>query len=255
MSGSCIQLRSPLASDSFPQRGLEPNGRFQSTRELIAADCLRFNAYLEKHPQTLYRLYTSDGGRAPDYAFLDALPALRELWLEAKAGDLIDLTPLRQLPPALRVLTLDTVMAYSDPKLDRPKTNIDALARLERLEELTLCGRLRDLGFLAGLARLEKLSLWRTKLNTLNGIEHCRSLKELKLVSSGAKSLGPIGELAALERLELERHSIDRHLAMKRSPSGCSGRRCAEAPGLQKLRTKQAPPPTMRTLRTVPPMP
>ncbi|WP_440224657.1 hypothetical protein ACQQ2N_05375 [Dokdonella sp. MW10] len=218
MFTNAFQLKSPLKEGTF-DRDLSAFERLQSTRALDAADCARLDAYLERHPETPYRLYTEVPGKPVDYAFLALLPALRHLWIEADAGDLVDLSPLRVLPEGLVSLGLDTVQFGSDPKRDRPKTGTAALGHLRHLGQLSVCGRLRDLAFLADLGRLEALSLWRNRLATLAGIEVCGALRSLDLRSAGPRDLAPIAALTSLRMLSIDHHpgitSIEPLLALR----------------------------------------
>lgn len=205
-SAELLDLTSPLPPD-IETRDLGRYGRLQCNAPLPFADAQRLDAALMRHPDTLLRLYPRTGRKHPDPAFLAALPALRCLWIEANAGDLVDLAPLSALPVALCELTLDTLAQGSDAGRDRPKRGLEALARLQALERLCLCGRLADLGFLRALTGLRQLSLWRTQLKSLAGIETCAALESLELHACGARDLAPLAALTRLASLEIESRS------------------------------------------------
>jgi len=178
--------------------------RLQCSISLDEATCRRVDAFLRERPEELLRVYKRHGSDWNfDLAFLQHLPSLRRLWINADAGDLNDLAALDALPDGLVELTLDTVAQGSDKTRDKPKQNTAILHRLHALESLNICGALRDLDVLAGLPNLRSLHLWRCKLRDLRGIEHVAGLRHLELRASGARDLAPLRSLAALESLKI----------------------------------------------------
>jgi|GEM_PF-6742388 len=204
-AGSCRQLYSPLTSVQLT-KSVEDYERLQVDGELTQADCAVLDGFLAAHPTKLFRVYHRHDEPLYDLAFLRWLPALRELWLEVGAGELNDLVPLAQLPSGIRSLTLDTLAKFSKPAADKPKRELAFLARLQALDALCLCTRLKDLRFLAQVAPLRRFSLWRCGLKELEGIDVQSGIEELELVASGAKDLAPLRALSRLRCLTLQDH-------------------------------------------------
>jgi len=86
---------------------------------------------------------------------------------------------------------------------DRAKEHPEVLARLRKLTTLSLCGKLREPGFLAPLRKLRGLTLARTGLGGLAGIEALSGLRHLRLLACGAADLQPLAALDGLESLEI----------------------------------------------------
>lgn len=193
-----VEITSP-ASLADLEASLD-GGRLQCSHALSVNDCAVVDAFLARHPRQCLRIH---GGAVRDLGFLAHLPSLRDAWIDADAGDLPDLDALGHLPNELEALVLDTLARFSDPKLDKPKTGTQQLTRFKEMRTLTLCSRLRDLGFLAGLPSLAWLALWRNGLKDLGGIEACGGLADLVLRASGAKSVAPLRALARLRSLEI----------------------------------------------------
>ncbi|MBL8515644.1 MAG: hypothetical protein JNM76_01640 [Betaproteobacteria bacterium] len=202
-AGGVIELKSPV-SQAAMRGSLVESGRLQCSRPLSDADCNQLDAFLQAHPGMFLRIYRApDSNHEFDFSQLAKVPALRNLWIDANAGDLNDLGPLEHLPRELKSLTLDTLAAYSDKTKDKAKQNAAVLSRLHALEELTVCGRLKALDFLASLPSLKRLQLWRCKLPSLTGIESMTGLQHLTLRATGAKDLDPVRGAADLKSLEI----------------------------------------------------
>ncbi len=178
--------------------------RLQCSRTLGVAACAALDAFLHARPDSLLRVYKARGSAwSFDPSFLARLPSLRRLWIDADAGDLVDLAALDAVPAAIEELTLDTLAVGSSKGKDKPKQSVESLRRFASLRTLAICGALRDLGFLAGFAQLRTLVLWRCKLRSLAGLEHAHGLADLQLHASGAKDLSPLAELVSLRSLEV----------------------------------------------------
>jgi len=196
------ELTSPL-DHALPQGELGTHGRLQTCRALLSEECQRLDDFLLHQPDAQLRVYPPEGTTSIDLGFLRELPALRNLWLEANAGELIDLAVLAGLTDRLRTFTLDTLAPGSDPKRDRPKRSTEVLESLQALETLSVCGRLQDLRFLGQLHALETLSLWRSTLGSLAGLESCARMRKLELRATGVKALDQIEALADLAFLDV----------------------------------------------------
>ncbi len=203
MAKDQIELTSPVLPTSL-NGALAPDGRLQCAGTLTEADCAQIEAFLLRQPDAMLRVYKKyQSSWRFDIGFLANLPSLRHVWIEADAGDLNDWATLAALPPKLRSLTLDCVSAHSDKTKDRPKRNTQTLERLVSLNTLSLCGQLRDLGFLEPLTGLRHLELWRCKLKSLAGLEAIAHLEHLRLHASGAKDIAPLTALGHLSTLEI----------------------------------------------------
>ncbi|WP_374602860.1 hypothetical protein [Arenimonas sp.] len=179
------------------------SGNVQCARSLNDEECLLLDDYLARQPDAWLRVFKKvDSSWDFDLGFLARLPSLRHLDIDADAGDLNDLSPLGLVTDRLRSLSLDTVSAFSDKKLDRVKDNVQVLGRFGQLEKLQVCGQIRDLGFLSSVKRIRTLSLWRTKLKSLEGIQAAANLETLTINWNGSLSLEPIGQLQALKAME-----------------------------------------------------
>ncbi|HEY9144369.1 MAG TPA: hypothetical protein VIM90_10080 [Arenimonas sp.] len=180
------------------------SGSVQCARSLSDEECSLLDAYLARQPDAYLRVFKTIGSRWDfDLGFLARLPSLRHLDIDANAGDLNDLSPLEFATDQLCSLSLDTVSAFSDKKLDRAKENVHVLGRFRQLDKLQICGQIPDLGFLFSVNKLRTLSLWRTKLKSLEGIQAAADLDTLTINWNGSLSLEPVGQLQALKALEL----------------------------------------------------
>ena len=215
-SGDPVVELKPPVSERKLLPSLKEGGRLQCGSPLREADCRVVDAFLGRHPAVCLRAML-DGGA--DLSFLRHVPSLRDAWVSAMPGTLNDLAPLQHLSAGLRALVLDTLEVGGDKARDQPKANAQELARFAALAELCVCGALKDLGFLTGLAQLQRLRLWRNKLKSLAGIEALRGLLHLELKSSGARDLGPVGELGELRSLDVwDQRGIEGLEALARLP-------------------------------------
>jgi hypothetical protein len=179
-------------------------GSVQSSGPLGEKAALALEPYLASHPKAWLRLY-EQRGNSPDSDLrpLSLLPSLRHLDIDAQPGYLNDLAPLEYVTANLRSLSLDTLAPGGDNKLDKPKVNTDVLRRFEHLGSLEICGRIADLGLIPHGSKIDELSLWRTKLRSLDGIQNASLLKSLTVKWAGPISLSPIVQCAGLRVLEL----------------------------------------------------
>lgn len=198
-----VTLHHPVLAGEL-EPSLSPGGWLQCSESLEEIDCSVVNAFLKKNPAQALRIYKKpDTDWDFDLQFIADLPALRHLWLVADAGDLNDLSVLRRLPQEMKSLILDTVARFSDKNRDKAKTHVEVLSRLSELVDLTVCGQLTNIAFLAPMTALRTLALWRNKLKSLAGIGSVLGLEHLVLKSPGAKSVGPVGDLKCLKSLEV----------------------------------------------------
>ena len=198
-----VTLSHPVLAREL-EPSLAPGGWLNCSESLSEVDCGVVNAFLETNPDQTLRIYKQqDTAWDFNLQFIASLPALRHLWLVADAGDLNNLEVLRGLPQELKSLILDTVARYSDKALDKPKTHVEVLSCLRELEDLTVCGKLTDVDFLASMTALRTLALWRNKLKSLCGIGSAPGLEHLVLKSPGPRSVGPLSHLQRLKSLEV----------------------------------------------------
>lgn len=180
------------------------SGSIQCAQSLNEEECAVLDSYLALNPKAYLRIFkTIDSCWDFDLSFLSRLPSLRHLDIDANAGDLNDLAPLEFVTDKLCSLSLDTVNAFSDKKLDKAKNNVHVLGRFKQLENLQICGQLPNLGFIPNENRIRTLSLWRTKLKSLEGIQTAAALNTLTIHWNGSLSLEPIGRLQKLEAFEV----------------------------------------------------
>ncbi len=139
----------------------------------------------------------------PSAAAPDSMSHLPELGdavtvLEISTGENapVDLSALEGLP-SLKRLRIKLGDRYSF----HSRGGLEVLSRLTGLVELEISNaRLSSLRFLAPLAGLEKLSLWRGTIESLDDIGEHPSLRELDLSAVGESA--PLASLAALSGLE-----------------------------------------------------
>ena len=98
---------------------------------------------------------------------------------------------------------MDTLSPSSDKKLDKAKSNVHVLGRFKALKDLQICGHIGDLGFISSVGSIRALSLWRTRLKSLQGIQAAANLEKLTINWNGSLSLEPTSQLRALKALEI----------------------------------------------------
>ncbi len=162
----------------------------QFASPLDERDYVKLSRFVAEYPSVNFRAYGHVG--FSDLEFLRHFPFVRNF--QANLWSLDNWDGLRHLPADLKFLGLGAT---------KKTLSLGILSRFPDLEQLFLEGHHKDIGVVAGLKRLEEItlrSITLPDLSVLAGLEHLWSL-DIKL--GGTKNLALLPQLKSLKYLEL----------------------------------------------------
>ncbi len=188
------ELSSPFQTSAIHQLAHGEIG-VQLRKPLNDTDTLRFNEFLSRHPEAWVRIYSGPGQQDQDWSWLGSVSSLRRVWIDLLPEHRFEPVWLGLLSPALESL-------YLPGALDLGK-GIEVLSRFAKLRELSISGRLRDLGVLVHTPRLESLKIFRGKDVSFRSMMDARSINRISIESSRGVSLEGLAALPSLQALSV----------------------------------------------------
>jgi len=181
-------------------------------------DFRRVAEWLRQYPEMTLRAFGGYDGSIRDLEFLRFFPALRRFTADALWDRIDSLDGLRHLPDDLeelglgatrRPLRLAPLGRFRDLTylfLEGPVRDIEVLAELERLDDLTLRSiTLPGLSLLLPMRRLRSLDLKLGGTKDLRLLPRIGEIRYLELwLIKGLTDLGPVGEMTGLRSLFLQ---------------------------------------------------
>jgi hypothetical protein len=187
------RVSSPL-TDEMLRPSATGRGVVQFNQLLTDADFERLADWLRAYPEMALRVYGSR--EIADLEFLRFFPYLRRFAADALWGGLASLDGLRHLPEDLEHLGLGAT---------RRRLDLEVIGRFPRLRTLFLEGQTKNIEVVAGLKRLEELTLRSITLPDLSLLLPLKHLLALDLKLGGTKELGLLPEIGRIRYLELWR--------------------------------------------------
>ena len=218
-------LQSPVTDEMLaPSRTGRGVAQFNSL--LSEDDFRRVADWLRAYPQITLRAYGGYDGSIRDLEFLRFFPELRRFAADALWDRIDSLDGLRHLPDDLeelglgatrRPLRLAQLGRFRELRtlfLEGPVRDIEVLAALDRLDDLTLRSiTLPDLSLLLPMGRLRSLDLKLGGTKDLRLLPRIGEIRYLELwLIKGLTDLTPIGEMTQLRSLFLQALSRVQHL-------------------------------------------
>lgn len=175
-------------------------------------DFQRLADLLERHPSVRLRAFGGYDGSIRDLEFLRFFPRLRRFEATSlRYREFAGLDGLRHLP--------EDVVDLAIGQFRRP-TSLAPLRRFEALERLFIEGPTKDIDLVAGLSRLDDLTLRSVRIGSLDRLRPLERLRSLDLKLGSVDSLDELPVLPRLRYLELWRvRGITDLSAITRNPT------------------------------------